>query len=249
MTAQTAKMDFDESSRSWDDLPRGIYYLEDVAKYVRASDRALWANDVWLSPEVISDWAGRGFFEVSENEYRGGRRYINFAHLVTMRLIALLLSAEIAEEAIIEAHDYANLTSGSRYPMATRIFWTDGADGLSGIRRRFCEVLAASRGDGEIPFASMLNGDGANGFGMEFDSGGRAISWEPWEGIEIHPGYLSGAPRLKGRRIHADQIPGMLVAGDSRERVMWWLAVSEAELANAVRWDEELNKADLVSTA
>ena len=247
VSASTSK--YNGPSRSWDDLPRGVYYLENIGKYLRVADRGLWEREVWISPERILDWVDRGFFGLRcDGAYRDGR-YIRFAPLVSMRLIALLESRGVTDDCIAGVHDYAKVMSGDRYPFATRIFWTDESDGADGIYGRFCEVLSASNGDGEVQFARLLNDDGTETFGMEFDGGGRAVRWDPAEGIEIHPGFLSGAPRLKGRRIHADQIPGMLSAGDSRDTLMWWLEVSEAEIDNALRWEAKLNEAALAATA
>lgn len=249
MAVSASTSEYSGPSRSWDDLPRGLYYLEEVGKYLRATDRGLWEREVWVSPERILDWVSRGFFGVDRNRFDGDRRYIEFAPLVSLRLMALLESRGVSDDCIAGVHDYVKVTSGDRYPFATRIFWTDESDGAEGLYARFCEVLSASNGDGEVPFARLLNGDGTETFGMEFDSGGRAIRWDPAEGIEIHPGFLSGAPRLKGRRIHADQIAGMLSAGDSRDTLMWWLEVTEAEIDNALRWESRLNEAGLAATA
>ena len=249
MTASTRIRNYDEPSRCWEDLPRGIYYLENVARYLRATDRALWGKDVSLSPEQIVGWAKRGFFEVEENEFRNNRRFIKFSHLITMRLIALLVSEEIEDVDIVTAHDYAKRVSGDRYPFATRIFWTHESGGTSGIYGRFHEILAAANGDGEFQFERLMNGHNVKTFGMEFDGGGRAISWEPSEGVEIHPGFLSGAPRLKNRRIHADQIAGMLAAGSSKKDLIWWLEITEAQIEDALRWEELLEESDLVAAA
>ncbi len=238
-----------EPSRSWDDLPRGVYYVEDVGRYLHASDRDLWGKEVQIPAEKIVNWSEHGFFEVEENEFQNNRRFIKFSHLITMRLIALLLSENTQEDDIVRAHDYAKITSGDTYPFATRIFWTDESEGIEGIHARFCEVLDAANGDHELPFAHFLNGHGTNTFGIEFDGDGRAIIWTPAEGIEIHPGFLSGAPRLKGRRIHADQIPGMLASGTSKRDLKWWLEISDIQIEHALRWDEMLNASDLTVTA
>ena len=248
MAALTPTRNYNEPSRCWDDLPGGLYYLENVARYLRATDHALWPKDISLSPEQIEYWGERGFFEVEENEYMNNRRFIEFSHLITMRLIALLLSDDIAEDKIVSAQNYAKITSGDIFPFATRIFWTDEPDGTSGIYARFHEILAASNGDGEIPFARLMNGHKARTFGMEFDGSGRAISWEPSDGVEIHPGFLSGAPRIKNRRIHADQISGMIAAGQTKEFMRWWLEITESQIEDALRWEEKLNQADLVAS-
>ena len=163
-------------------------------------------------------------------------------------MIVLLLSYGIRIVKIVEAHEYLRDETAEDFPFATRTLWTDDPEWVH-VYAKINDVLVAADKSGQIPFVELLKSKIVKTSNMIFSDGGRAVSWEPSRGVELHPGFLSGAPRIKGRRIQTSQIAGMLDAGTSKEDVMWWLDISDSEIEDALRRERSLQDSELVSAA
>ena len=227
---------------------RGLYYMSDVVRYLRATDLAARGDTLSLSDRLVAGWGRRGLITLSKNKFERNRSFIRFPHLITSRMIALLRSYGIRIERIVAAQDYLKDETGDDFPFATRRLWTDDPEALH-IYAKINDILVTANKFGQIPFQGLLETKIVATSNMDFDDRGIAVSWEPFTGVEIHPEFLSGAPRIKGRRIQTSQVAGMLANGTSKEDVMWWLDISETQLEYAVRWEHALKAADLSTAA
>lgn len=248
MTATVEAEAFDHELYENGGAPSGIYYLNDATRYLRVADQAARGDIVSLSPRRIAGWGRRRFFTLEKNEFARHRSFIQFPHLITGRMIALLLSYGVDIADIVEAHEYLRQATGHHFPFATSRLWTDDPDGLH-IYAEINSVLVTADRFGQRPFEELLETKIVETSNMVFNDFGVAVSWNPSPGVEIHPRFLSGAPRLEGRRIKTDQIAGMLKAGTSREDVKWWLEIDEAEIDAALRWEDALYEAELAAVA
>lgn len=248
MTVTVTAEPYDHGLYENGDAPSGIYYLDDATRYLRVADQAARGDMVSLSPRRIAGWGRRKFFTLEKNEFARHRSFIQFPHLITGRMISLLLSYGVRIANIVQAHDYLRQETGDHHPFATRRLWTDDPDGVH-VYAEINDVLLIADKFGQIPFAELLQSKIVETSNMVFDDFGMAVSWNPSPGVNIHPRFLSGAPRLEGRRIKTDQIAGMLKSGTSREDLMWWLEITETEIDAALRWEDALDEAEIAAVA
>jgi len=76
--------------------------------------------------------------------------------------------------------------------------------------------------------------------GLIFSEHGIASSWEPCEGILLHPLVQFGAPCIKGTRVPARTIWGMINGGDSIELVAQSYGLEEKQIEEALEWERAL---------
>ena len=224
----------------------GLYYLKDVVRYLRATDLAARGDKLPLSHRLVAGWGRRGLITLAKNQFERNRSYIQYPHLITSRMIALLMSYEIRIERIVEAHKYLRDETGDTFPFATRILWTDDP-AAQHIYAKIDDIFLAADRSGQIPFRELLETKIVTTSNMVFDERGMAVSWDPYPGVEMNPNFLSGAPRIKGRRIHTEQIAGMVANGTSKEDVMWWLGISESQFEDARLWERTLQATEEVA--
>ncbi len=220
--------------------PSGIYYLKDVARYLRATDLAARGYTLSLSPQQISGWGRRDFFDLHKNEFENNQSFVEFPHLITSRMIALLLSYGIKIRRIVGAHEYVRSETGIRFPFATKTFWTEDVDVPIHMYTKIDEILVAADEFGQMPFRGLLDTRIVNATGMGFDETRNAINWEPLDGVLIDPEIHSGAPCIKGTRIATAMIYGMHVAGETEEFLAEWYELTGPQVSSAIRWEQSL---------
>ncbi len=231
------------------DGPVGLYYPEDVKRYVEVSDLPARDHDVSLSPMQISGWARRGFYGRLVNQFDRDRIFIEFPHLITIRMIAILLSYKIGISKIAEAHAYVRKTTGDPYPFATRPFWTDASIHPSHIYTKIDELLLAANLRGQMPFQELLMPKIVKVANMKFGDADTAVSWEPRKGILLDPKVVSGQPCIKGTRIPTALIKGQVEAGDSAEFVAQWHDLSDTQVESALSWESDLDAVQRANSA
>lgn len=242
MTATVAAKPFDRELDENGDAPSGIYYLKDVSRYLRATDLAARGSEVSLSPQQISGWGKRDFFDLQKNAYERNQSFVEFPHLITSRMIALLLSYGIKIRRIVAARDYVQTETGARFPFATKTFWIEDSEVPIHIYTTIDEILVAADEFGQMPFRGLLDARIVNAINMDFDENGVATNWEPRAGVLIDPEIHSGSPCIKGTRIATSMIYGMHVSGESDEFLMDWYALTETQIQAAIRWEQALER-------
>lgn len=223
----------------------GLFYLDDVAHLLSASDARRYGSELRVSGSRLSGLSRRGFFGLEKNEYERYKSFMDFGGVVTSRMIALLLSYGIRIGRIEIAHRYLVDKTGSEYPFASRKFWVE-APGDS--REVYAEldryIVAASRFD-QLPFTRLLAGPIGEIDDMEFDDSEDewVTHWEPVPGIRIDPRVQTGSPCLVGTRTPTSAQYGSFVGGDSVEDIAFWYDLSLDQVQVAIDWEERLAKA------
>lgn len=226
------------------DMPawRGLFYADEVARILLATDGEIRGQSLNLGPRAVQGWSRRGFFGMEKNEYARNRAFIWFGGVITCRAIALLLSYGIRIGRIQAAHEYLRATTGLDFPFASRGFWVR----TKGISEEVCtkldELVVSADRHGEVPFAELMYERIGDPGDMEFDGseGEFATTWEPMPGIVINPGVQSGAPCLKGTRTPTYALYGCYVAGDDVDSLAYWFELGVNEVQAAIAWEERL---------
>ena len=223
-----------------EDQIHGLYYLDEVCRFLRATDLSARGGEVSLSSQQISGWSRRGFFDLRKDRFERNKRFMQFPHLITSRMIAILRSYGISIHRIQRAHDYLQAETGSKHPFATGTVWTEDAEESSHIYAEIDKIFAAADESGQMPFEELLSRRIVKVANMEFDEDARAVSWEPWPGVAIDPRFHSGAPCIKGRRISTELIYSRRMDGDSIEFLAECYQITEWQIQSAVDWEISL---------
>ena len=222
---------------------QGLYYLDEVSRFLRATDlSARGDGEVSLSTQQITGWSRRGFFNLQKDKFERNKRFMQFPHLITSRMIAILRSHGISIHRIQRAHDYLQNETGLRYPFATSAVWTEDAERSSHIYAEIDKIFVAADESGQMPFEDLLNKRIVKVANMAFDEDTRAVSWEPSPGVVIDPQFLSGAPCIKGRRIATELIYSRRMDGDSIEFLEECYQITAGQIQSAVAWETSLAK-------
>ena len=223
-----------------EDQIHGLYYLDEVCRFLRATDLSARGGEVSLSSQQISGWSRRGFFDLRKDRFERNRRFMQFPHLITSRMIAILRSYRISIQQIQRVHDYLQAETGARHPFATSTVWTEDAEDSSHIYAEIDKIFVAADESGQMPFEELLTRRIVKVANMEFDEDARAVSWEPWPGVVIDPRFHSGAPCIKGRRIATEMVYGMYMAGDPIEVIEDWYELDVDQIKASISWEKTL---------
>ena len=223
---------------------RGLFYADDVARWLSVTDAQMRGGRVDLGPRTVLDWGRRGFFGLEETgfEYARHPEFIRFGGVITSRAITLLLSHGVSIGQIQEAHDYLRDATALDFPFASRRFWNE-SDGFSDEVCSELDALVVTASDhGQIPFTELMYGRLGDPGDMEF--GGPddefATKWEPTPGIVIDPGMQSGSPCIKGTRTPTYVLYGGYVHGDKVDALEAWYELEEDQVRTALGWEERL---------
>ena len=215
----------------------GVYYLDEVCRFLRATDLSARRGKVSLSSQQISGWSRRGFFDLRKDKFERNRRFMQFPHLITSRMIAILRSYGISIQRIQRAHGYLQGETSARYPFATSTVWTEDAEKSSHIYAEIDRIFVAADESGQMPFEELLARRIVKVASMEFDEDARAMSWEPSPGVVIDPRFHSGAPCIEGTRIATELIYSRRMDGDSIESLEECYQISKGQIQSAVAWE------------
>jgi uncharacterized protein (DUF433 family) len=211
----------------------GIYEVPEAAGYLRASRMA---DEVYrVGSRHLIRWVRRGLVLPSLAEVPGRDLIISFEDLVSMRIIAALRAAGVSWPKIRKAEAWLREHTGKPRPFATELLWTERSDVFAEFQMK---LIAASR-CGQLAMDTLRNYL-IPVHGLTFGRERVAISWEPRDGILMHPLIQFGAPCIKGTRIPTRAVWGMVKGGDSIERVVRAYRITEDEAEAAVSWEEAL---------
>jgi uncharacterized protein (DUF433 family) len=212
---------------------KGIYEVPEAARYLAASRMA---NEVYrATSRHLIRWVRLGLVLPSLAEVPGRELLITFEDLVSMRIIAALRAAGISWPKIHSAERWLRDNTKKPRPFATELLWTSRSDIFAELQER---LIAASR-FGQLAM-DMLRTYLIPVHGLTFGEEQIATSWEPRDGILLHPLIQFGAPCIKGTRIPTRAVWGMVRGGDSVQRVAESYRVSEKEIEAAVNWEDAL---------
>ena len=228
---------------------RGLFYADDVARWLSVTDAQMRGEVVDLGPRTVLDWGRRGFFGLEETGFQYARHpeFIRFGGVITSRAIALLLSHGVSIGRILEAHDYLLDATGLDFPFASRRFWNE-SDGFSTeVCSELDALVVTANGHGQIPFTELMYGRIGDPGDMEFGGpdGEFATKWEPTPGIVIDPEMQSGSPCIKGTRTPTYVLYGGYVHGEDVESLAYWYLLDEDQVAPAIDWGRRLAAVEL----
>ena len=223
-----------------EDQIHGLYYLDEVCRFLRATDLSARGGEVSLSSQQISGWSRRGFFDLRKDRFERNKRFMQFPHLITSRMIAILRSYGVSIQQIQRVHDYLQAETGARHPFATSTVWTEDAEDSSHIYAEIDKIFVATDESGQMPFEDLLNNRIVKVANMTFDEDARAVSWEPWPGVVIDPRFHSGAPCIEGTSIATEIIYEMHVSGASIESLVKWYLLGVDQVKVAIDWENAL---------
>lgn len=152
-----------------------------------------------------------------------------------MRVIAALRAAGVKFSRIYEAEKWLRRVTGHPRPFATEMLWTEQADVFVEMKSR---LIAASR-SGQYAFR-IIEEYLIPIHGLAFDTRRVATTWEPQEDILLDPLIQFGAPCIKGTRIPARTLWGMVRGGDQVEYVARSFRIAIEQVENAVELEESL---------
>ena len=227
-----------------DDRIAGLYYLNEVSKFLRATDLSTRGSELSLSVQQIAGWCRRGFFNTEKNEFERNKRFVQFPHLITSRMIAILMSYGISIKRVRDAHDYLQKETGAIYPFATKVIWTEDVEKSSHIYAEIDRMLVTADEFGQMPFGELLNTKIVKVANMEYDHRERAVNWQPAKGVLIDPQIYSGMHCIKGTRIPTETIYEMHVSGDSVDALAHWYPLDVHQIASAIEWEKRLAAGD-----
>ena len=173
-----------------------------------------------ITEEQLRCWLDAGIDSVTWDDVWGGRKYIGFRTLVSLRLIVRLHSLGVSLDAVAKAAPKLRQELGVKWPFASKYLWRD-SPGYPFSPENASDLQPAS----DV---------------LEFDEDGIACAWRPAEGVLIHPDIFSGSPCVAGTRIATWIIGDMARGGDSAEEIADWYELPEERVKNALEWERQL---------
>ena len=214
----------------------GIYDVPEAARYLRASPNGLSVYPV--SSAKLIRWIRRGIASPGLASLPGQELLIAFEDLISARVVAALRAADVGWREINRTERWLRTTTGSERPFATEHLWTGQGQVFVDWTDR---LLSASRG-GQLAL-EMLTEYLIPIHGLQFSEDTHvATSWEPATGIVLMPEIQFGAPCIKGTRIPARTIAGMVEAGDSPHWVASTFDISHCDVVAACDWESLLRE-------
>lgn len=180
-------------------------------------------------------WIRRGLADRELSMVPGRELLLSFEDLISMRVIAALRAAGVRFTRIYEAERWLRKVTGYPRPFATEMLWTERSDVFVEMKRK---LIAASR-SGQYAF-SILEEYLIPIHGLTFNVQRVAAAWEPRENILLDPLIQFGAPCIKGTRIPARTLWGMIRGGDKVEYVSRSFGIAVEQVQSAVSWEESL---------
>jgi uncharacterized protein (DUF433 family)/DNA-binding transcriptional MerR regulator len=211
----------------------GIYQVPEAARYLLGSRMA---SEVYpVSSRRLIWWVRRGLVLPSLAEVPGRELLITFQDLISMRIIAALRAAGVSWRKIYVAERWLREQTRQPRPFATELLWTERSDVFAEFQR---QLIAASR-HGQLAM-DLLRTYLIPVRGLTFGRDQVVRTWEPQKGILLDPLIQFGAPCIRGTRIPARAVWGMVRAGDSVEFVRRSYGIAEDELEAAISWEDAL---------
>ena len=214
----------------------GIYDVPEAARYLRASPHGMSVYPV-TSAKLIR-WIRRGIASPGLVSLPGPELLIAFEDLISVRVVAALRATGVCWREIDRAERWLRNSTGSERPFATEYLWTGQGQIFVDWTDR---LVSASRG-GQLALR-MLTEYLIPIHGLQFSEVTHtATSWEPAAGIVLRPEVQFGAPCIKGTRIPARTIAGMVEAGDSADWIARTYEISHCDVLAACDWESLLRE-------
>jgi uncharacterized protein (DUF433 family) len=220
-------------------LEAGIYTVPAAAELVEAP------------PQLVRIWVGghKGKqYPVIQNALGKveGKVAVSFSNLMELRFVSVFHGAGVKLRDIRAIMHEVREALDHPHPFATKIvFRTDG--------RKIVAAIAAKNGVDNIYDLKSKNYE-MHPVVMKslkddviYDPAGDAVSWRPRRKIApsvvVHPVFSFGQPILEHSRIPTATLAGAVKAERSAKAVAWMYELSEQQVKQAVKFEQELRKA------
>lgn len=236
-------LSLDANKTGWipDPLVHGVFYFDDVARYIAVADSAYHQDELQLQGSTIGGWSRRGFFPAEPNEFERNRRFVKFGDLITSRMIAMFLSFGVKPHDIKRAHDWLSNETGDERPFVGRRFWTEAPGIAHHINAEFRDSIVAANKAGQRPFPELLDKQVNIACRMDFDDETETpLRWHLSEGVTIDPLMASGAPCINGTRTSTRHVYESHLGGDDIGVLMNWYALTEDQVNTAIAWETRI---------
>lgn len=212
---------------------RGLYEPVEASRFIATTLSRM--TPLRVTSDKLIYWIRRGLTDRELATVSGRELLLSFEDLISMRVIAALRAAGVKFSRIYEAEKWLRSVTRHPRPFATEMLWTERSDVFVEMKSR---LIAASRGG---QYASRIVEEYLIPIhGLTFDIHHVARTWEPRENILLDPLVQFGAPCIKGTRIPARTLWGMVRGGDQVEYVARSFRVGVEHVENAVGWEESL---------
>ena len=212
----------------------GIYEPAEAARYLKAGTSAEVLYP--FSSTKLIRWIRHGLAGPDLEHIHGRQLLMDFEDLISMRVIAALLTTGLSWRAIRKAESWLRETTGRRQPFATEILWA----GQGQIFTEWGDQLVSGSECGQIAL-DMIRDYLIPVHGLAFDDETqRATSWEAFDGVVLQPHVQFGAPCIKGTRIPTRSIAGMVEAGDTAHWVAEAYKISVETVLAACEWESRI---------
>lgn len=212
----------------------GVYDVPEVARYIKATIDP----DVLISVDStkLIRWIRRGVASPDLVGIPGRELLIGFQDLISMRIITALRAVGVKWSEIDRAEKWLRNETRQERPFATEYLWT----GRGHIFVDWTERLISASQHGQMALG-ILKDYLIPVHGLIFSEKTHvATSWEPIQGIVLEPLIQFGSPCVKGTRIPARTVAGMIEAGDSLEFVARSYGLSDEEVEAACEWESRV---------
>ncbi len=217
-----------------DSLFMGIYGIPEAAIYLAHTSPFATGNSI--SPERLRYWIRTSVPIISPLNLPMPRRLISFNDLISMRMVAIMLSRHVQLEDIRAAEHYLRETFDLEHPFISREVWTLGSDVFIQLGSY---LLSASKG-GQQAMTFLQDWIQRVELDMNFDADDMVESWNPYTDITLDPKIQIGMPCISGTRIPTRSIWRKLRAGDSPEVLADLYDLSHSQITHVVEWETRL---------
>jgi uncharacterized protein (DUF433 family) len=210
----------------------GIYDAPAAARLLLAGQRT---SEVYpVSSRTMLRWIRKGLTTPSLACIPGRELTFSFEDLISIRVVSALRAAGVKWPKIHIAEAWLREKTHYERPFAREEMWTDQSD----ILTEFKGVLVAASRNGQMAM-EIVEEYLIPVSGLSFENH-VADSWEPQPFIVLDPEIQFGDPCIKGTRIPARSVWGMVRAGDPKEQVREAYKISPEEMAAALDWGDRI---------
>lgn len=214
----------------------GIYGIPESAIYL--SHTPPFANGNSISTERLRYWIRTSVPAVRPLDLPTARRLISFNDLISMRMVAIMLSRGVRLNDIRTAERYLRMEFHIAHPFINKEVWTYGSNVFIRLERH---LLSASK-YGQQAMDFLKEWITKVDLDMTFDQQDYVESWSPYADITLNPRIQLGRPCISETRIPSRSIWRKIQAGDSPEILANLYDVTLSQIEHIKAWEERLER-------
>ena len=213
---------------------QGLYRIPEAARLLGTTLTS--ANGHAVLPNKLRYWIRTSTVPARPISPFARHRLISFRDLVSLRLVAVLRSRDVALRDIRETEEWLRKNLDIDWPFISRPLWTYASDVYTEFESHL--VVASRAGQRAMDFLRqwLTSVD----LDMSFDENDLVSAWLPHKDITIDPRIQIGQPCVSDTRIPSRAVWGKLRAGDSIGVVARLYDLTEEQIRHADEWESRL---------